>query len=210
MRRPKRKNPSALYDALVRVSTLRTVAERPLRRDAASNRDRLLAAATAAIKRSGYNVALSSIAADAGVGVGTLYRRYPNREALLAALMDRSFRLVLSAVQRAASSEATGLDMLGNFLEQTIEQRGELILPLHGSPAPPDATMNALRAEIRTLLEEILARGRRDGTVRDDAGPADIVLMGAMLAEPLANVEDWDRLARRQMSIYLDGLRPRP
>src|SRR6202034_2199557 len=77
---------------------------RRLRRDAAANRDRVLAAAAAAVRREGAGVPLATIAADAGVGVGTLYRRYPSRQALLAALTHRSFQLVVGAAQRAAES----------------------------------------------------------------------------------------------------------
>src|SRR5207249_1332901 len=64
------------------------------RRDGTVNRERVLAAAAVAIKREGEKVPLATIASDARVGVGTLYRHYPTREALLAALADRSYRIV--------------------------------------------------------------------------------------------------------------------
>src|ERR1700679_3395891 len=107
---------------------------RELRRDAAANRDRVLAAAAAAIRREGTGVPIATIAADAGVGVGTLYRRYPSREDLLAALTLRSFRLVLGAAQSAATSTDSGIDALRRFIEQTIEHGPELVLPMHGGP----------------------------------------------------------------------------
>ena len=70
---------------------------RGLRSDAAANRDRLLAAATVAVRRDGEKVPMATVAARAGVGVGTLYRHYPTREALLSALATQSYELVLSA-----------------------------------------------------------------------------------------------------------------
>ena len=64
----------------------------PLRRDALANQERVLAAAVATLLREGRQASMATIAAEAGVGVGTLYRRYPSREALLSALTERSFQ----------------------------------------------------------------------------------------------------------------------
>ncbi|MGA2929356.1 MAG: TetR family transcriptional regulator, partial [Solirubrobacteraceae bacterium] len=66
-----------------------------LRSDAAANRERILAAATIAVRRDGEKVPMATIAEEAGVGIGTVYRHYPTRPALLAALTLRSFHLVL-------------------------------------------------------------------------------------------------------------------
>src|SRR3954462_8195482 len=82
----------------------RRVARRP-RSDAAANRDRILAAATIAVRRDGERVPMATIAEEAGVGIGTLYRHYPTRPALLAALTVRSFDLVLQHARAAAQSD---------------------------------------------------------------------------------------------------------
>jgi hypothetical protein len=84
--------------------------------------------------------------------------------------------------------------------------RNELILPLHGGPVIHDENIIALRTEIRNLLEQVLARGRRDRTIRPDATPIDLIITGAMLAQPLPNTADWDQLARRQARIFVAGL----
>ncbi len=76
-----------------------------LRSDAAANRERILAAATIAVRRDGEKVPMATIADDAGVGIGTLYRHYPTRPALLAALTLRSFKLVLQHARAAALSD---------------------------------------------------------------------------------------------------------
>jgi AcrR family transcriptional regulator len=180
--------------------------ERALRSDAAANRERVLAAAAVAFKRDGERVPMATIAEEAGVGIGTLYRRYPTRAALLAALSQRSWDLVLDHARTAADAEGPALDAIARFLAQTIAARDDLILPLHGGPVSLDARTLALRAEIRELLEQVLTRGRRDGSIRADATATDIIITGAMLAQPLAHVADWDRLARRQAEIYLAGL----
>jgi AcrR family transcriptional regulator len=179
---------------------------RELRRDAAINRDRVLAAAATAIRREGAGVPLATIAADAGVGIGTLYRRYPSREALLAALTHRSFQMVLEAALHAVDSEGTAIDSLGEFMKQTIEHGADLVLPLHGGPIPFDEETIVLRARVHEALEAVLERGRKDGTIRPDVTAFDIVVFGALLAQPLSHVPKWDVTARRQAVIYLDGL----
>jgi len=183
-----------------------TPGRRELRRDAAANRDRVLAAAAAAIRREGTGVPIATIAADAGVGVGTLYRRYPSREALLAALTRQSFRLVLAAAQSAAECTDSGIDALRGFIEQTIEHGPELVLPMHGGPVPLDEDTVGLRSEVHATIEEVLRRGRQDGTIRADVTAFDIIVFGALLAQPLPHVPDWRSAARRQAKIYFDGI----
>jgi AcrR family transcriptional regulator len=183
----------------------RRVTRRP-RSDALANRKRILAGATVAVKRDGERVPMAMIAEEAGVGIGTLYRHYPTRPALLAALALRSFQLVLQHARAAALSDEPAPVALEQFFERTIAARDELILPLHGGPVIHDDEIVALATEIRQLLEQVLARGRRDHTIRPDATPIDIIITGAMLAQPLPNTADWDQLARRQAGIFIAGL----
>ena len=179
---------------------------RRLRSDAAANRERILAAATIAVRRDGERVPMATIADEAAVGIGTLYRHYPTRPALLAALTLRSFQLVLQHARAAALSDEPARAALEQFFEQTIAARNEFILPLHGGPVIHDDQIVALRTEIRQLLERVLARGRRDRTIRPDVTPIDIIITGAMLAQPLPNTAHWDQLARRQARIVVAGL----
>jgi len=151
-------------------------------------------------------VPLATIAADAGVGVGTLYRSYPSRAALLAALTQRSFGLVLAAAQRAAESDDTAINCLRRFIDQTIDHGPELVLPLHGGPVLLDADTVALSTEVHETLEHILRRGRQDGSIRADVSAIDIIIFGALLAQQLPRVPDWKLMARRQAVIYFDGL----
>ncbi len=191
---------------MAEASTEARRVSRPLRSDAAANRERILAAAKIAVRRDGERVPMATIADEAGVGIGTLYRHYPTRPALLAALTLRSFQLVLEHARAAALSDEPAPAALEHFFEQTIAARSELILPLHGGPVIHDAKIVALRAEIRNVLERVLARGRRDRTIRPDATPSDIIIAGAMLAQPLPHIGDWDQLARRQARIFVAGL----
>ena len=120
----------------------RSAARRP-RSDAAANRERILAAATIAVRRDGERVPMATIADEAGVGIGTLYRHYPTRPALLAALTLRSFHLVLEHARAAALSDEPAPAALEHFLEQTIAARNDFVLPLHGGPVIHDEKIAA-------------------------------------------------------------------
>ncbi|MGA2826242.1 MAG: GNAT family N-acetyltransferase [Streptosporangiaceae bacterium] len=181
---------------------------RALRSDAVANRDRLLAAATAAVKRDGEKAPMATVAAGAGVGVGTLYRHFPTREALLAALVTQSYEIVLSAARRAAMRPEPALTSLRAFLDEVIRRRDELILPLHGGPVTLDPGTVALRDSISQAIDQVLARGRAEGAVGPQITSGDIIIMGALLAQPLPHVPDWEQTARRAARIYLAGLAP--
>jgi AcrR family transcriptional regulator len=168
----------------------------------------VLAAAAAAVRREGAAVPMATIAVEAGVGVGTVYRHFPSREALLAGLTRRSFELVLDAVDKATESDRSGIEAVRTFLDQTIEHGSDLVLPLHGGPLPPDPETVALQLEVRRRLGLLLRAGQRDGTIRQDVRTGDLVVFGAMLAQQLPHVPDWKATARRLVDIYLAGLAP--
>ena len=149
---------------------------------------------------------LATIAADAGVGVGTLYRHFPSREALLAALTHRSFLVVLSAAIRAADSGNTPINSLRRFIDETIEHGTELVLPLHGGPVHLDEDTVAIRNKIHETLGKIVSQGQQGGSIRPDITAFDIIIFGALLAQQLPHIPDWKLVARREAAIYFDGL----
>lgn len=186
----------------------RTFRHRALRSDAVANRDRLLAAAAAVVKRDGERVPMATVAGEAGVGVATLYRHYPTREALLSALAARSLEIVLAAAHRAAESPGPAVASLLGFLDDAIERHGELILPLHGGPVTQDSRTVALREAISQAIDRILDRGQAEGGIRPDITSGDIIIMGALLSQPLPYAPNWDQTARRAARIYVAGLAP--
>lgn len=165
----------------------------------------MLAAAVTTMVRRGREVPMAAIAAEAGVGVATLYRRYPTREALLDSLTERSFAMVQAVAEEAAERQGPALTALDWFLDRTIQHRHELVLPLHGGPAQLSSAADAARRQVHLALARLLARGREDGSIRSGVSPGDVVIFGAMLAQPLSDVPDWDRLARRQKRVFLVG-----
>lgn len=181
------------------------------RSDAVANQERLLAAAVTAMLREGRQVPMASIARDAGVGIATLYRNYPTREALLEALTERSFGLVLEVVKEAAARQRPAIGALEAFLTSTIAHREQLVLPLHGGPDELSEESRRLRKEIHNGIAGILERGRSDLTVRTDITARDVVFFGAILAQPLSTDDDWlEANLLRQEQVFLAGLAPAP
>lgn len=152
---------------------------------------------------------MASIARDAGVGVGTLYRNYPTREALLAALTQRSFELVHTVLDDALAVAGPAIAAVEEFLTATIAHRDQLVLPLHGGPEAITDRAQQLRAQISDGIERILARGRCDRTIRADVTSDDVIFFGALLAQPLSDDESWmERNLARQARVFLAGLAP--
>ena len=182
------------------------------RSDAARNHQALVQAATAAVHREGPRVPMATIAADAGVGIGTLYRHFPTREDLLSYLTHASFEQVLAnaeaaeAAEAAEGSAATATEALQRFIEAAIGQRNELVLPLHGGPPPTWPSTRAVREQVHQVIQRIIDRGRGDGTIKRDVTPRDIVVFGAMLAQPRQSDPGWDATCRRLLATYLAGL----
>jgi AcrR family transcriptional regulator len=190
------------------MATARKTHPREQRSDAARNHEALVRAATAAMHREGPHVSMATIAADAGVGIGTLYRHFPTREDLFNSLTHRSFEQVLSNVRAAESDGTTADDMLRRFIEAAIAQRNELVLLLHGGlPVTAPETL-AVRDQVHRALQRIIERGRTDGTISQDVTPRDVVIFGAMLAQPRPSDPEWDATCRRLLGTYLNGLSP--
>ena len=189
------------------MAVVREPRPREQRSDAAHNRDALVRAATAAVHREGPHVPMATIATDAGVGIGTLYRHFPARQDLLNFLTHRSFEQVLSNVQAAESSATTASEALRHFIEAAIAQRNDLVLPLRGGPPVTDPETLAVRDQVHRAVQRLIDRGRADGTITQDVTPREIVIFGAMLAQPRQHDPEWDATCHRLLATYLNGLR---
>lgn len=177
-----------------------------LRSDAAENAERVLAAAVRAGLGEGKNVPLAQIAADAGVGVGTLYRRYPNRAALLEALQARAYRILVAEAEDALVAGESGVDSIERFLRQTFVHRDQLVLPLHGAPRTEGTESARVRDQLKVIMAAIVERGHADGTLRPEVTGWTIVGFGAMLAQPMSSVEGWAESAAEQRAVFIRGI----
>jgi AcrR family transcriptional regulator len=141
--------------------------------------------------------------------VGTLYRRYPNREALLEALEVHAYGLLIDLAEQALARAGTGLAAVEQFLVTSYTVRDQLVLPLHGAPWTAGAESARGRFRMRELMTEIVRRGHEDGTIRADVTAWTVVRFGSMLAQPMpANpVEPGDdENADQQRRIFLRGI----
>ncbi|WP_229733443.1 TetR/AcrR family transcriptional regulator [Conyzicola nivalis] len=170
------------------------------------NAERVMAAAVRAGLAEGKNVPLAQIAADAGVGIGTLYRRYPNREALMEALQVRAYRLLIAEAEDALAAGESGLDSVDRYLRQSFEHRDQLVLPLHGAPRTEDTESAQLRDRLKVLIAAIIERGHSDGTLRPEVTGLTVVRFGAMLAQPMTSVRGWADSAAEQRAVFLRGI----
>jgi AcrR family transcriptional regulator len=183
---------------------------RPLRADAQRNRDRLLEVAVRAFSHDGPDVTLDAIAREAGVGIGTLYRHFPTREALVdAAYRKELYRLCDSAqrlLKRQPPEQALRIWM-DRFVDYMGTKRGmgDALKALIASGGDPfSESRDRLVAAIATLLEA----GAAAGTLRADIDPEDVLISLSGLSLATA---DADRRAQagRLLDLLMDGLRYR-
>jgi AcrR family transcriptional regulator len=179
---------------------------RAVRRDALINREKILTVAAELMGQRGRNVALADIADAAGVGIGTLYRGYPDRIALLHALEHRAYDLLMAALERIARSGQTGAAAVQSYLQECLALGDQLILPLRGAPALSDAAAIEARQRINHALEQFLADGRAAGSVRADINATDVIACGAMVTQPLPHGPQWPMIARRHIALFVDGI----
>ncbi len=149
---------------------------------------------------------MATIAADAGVGIATLYRHFAARDELLDHLTHRSFEMVLANAKAAAVEGGSGSDALRRFIEAAITQRNELVLPMHGGPPVTAPATLAVRERVHQTIRRLIARGHRDGTINRRVTARDIVVFGSMLAQPRPSDAAWDATCRRLLDTYLAGL----
>ncbi len=184
--------------------------ERPLRRDAERNRQRLMEAARELFAERGLAVTLDDIAHRAGVGVGTAYRRFSSREVLVDALFEERLQEMLDLIEAALAVEDPWQALAG-FIERLVEvqtaDRGlkEVML---GSTAGRER-VRRLREQMVPRALELVRRAKAAGVVRADFDATDLPLTQIMVGA-IADVSTPEHpdLWRRYLGLLLDGIRP--
>jgi AcrR family transcriptional regulator len=183
--------------------------ERPLRADAARNRERLLDAARELFAERGLDVTLDDVAHHAGVGVGTAYRRFASKDDLIDALFEEELAKVVAIAERAAAHEDPW-EGLVHWLEHIIElQAGNRGLKaIMTSSARGKERVAAGRAQIAPRIGPLVERARQAGVVRPDFAVSDLPMIAFMVTSAAEYTHDVDpELWRRYLAIALDGLR---
>jgi AcrR family transcriptional regulator len=182
-----------------------------MRADARRNRERLVAAAVDLFVEQGVEVPLDTIARRAGVGIGTLYRRFPDRDALVEAVAIETFTSVRDHAAEVAGDPG-GRD-LERFLFGVAERRvGVLMAGLLPALAELDDTRLTLAFdEVVEAVDALLATARDAGELRGDVTPHDVLTLLGLLTRPLdgAPEEYLEAMTPRLLHLVLDGLRPR-
>lgn len=184
--------------------------DKPLRRDAQRNRERLLQAARELFAQRGLSVTLDDIADRAGVGVGTAYRRFGSRDELINALFQERMRDIVTLADEAFSGDDPW-EALVTFLTRMAElQAGDRGLKevMLGS-AQGRERVTRIRDELRPRGQALLERAKAAGKVRPDIDVSDMPLLQMMVAA-IAEVAPPDRpdLWRRFLALLIDGMRP--
>jgi AcrR family transcriptional regulator len=185
-----------------------TTRARPLRADAVRNREKILAAAATVFARRGLDATLDEVALEAGVGVGTVYRRFPDKDTLIGALFENAVDEIATIALSAYEAE-NSWDGLVWFLSEALQRqcvnRGlrEIVI---GAPYARER-MESVKCRIAPAITQLIERAQRDGFLRDDVVSADFAILEMMISSLGCMTEEFSPdLWRRYLTIVLDGL----
>jgi AcrR family transcriptional regulator len=179
------------------------------RRDAQRNHELLVEAARELFMEQGVDAPLEEVARRAGLGIGTLYRHFATRDALVEAIVERRMGELL-AIAEAALSEPEGWEGLVRLLERTLELQAadRMLKDVLMRYSPETARLESAREEVRRLFEQILVRARDEGTLRRDFALPDLALLLWSFAPVIdATAKVAPNAWRRHLRWLLDGLR---
>jgi AcrR family transcriptional regulator len=189
-----------------------TTPETPLRADARRNRDQILMAAREIFAERGADVAMEEIARRASVGVGTLYRRFADRETLIRAVFHDTFQTVAEETRAALAEEPTGWAALIRIMRQSawLHVSVQAKSPKVTAVVKADPDTSRLRDHLLDMVAEAVRRAQAEGTLRSDVAVGDIVMlfMSVVHHQPHAITAEAAGLTPgRVLAIMIDGLR---
>jgi AcrR family transcriptional regulator len=185
--------------------------KRKPRADAIRNRERVLEAAKAVFSQGGPEASLEAVARRAGVGIGTLYRHFPTREALYEAVYRREVEQLVELAEHLAA-ETAPVAALRHWLRAGVEfmatkkgMAAALAMAAHGSSELVAYSLDRLTR----ALGELLRRGVEAGELRAGIDPEDLLrtLVGMCYAHDRPG---WQAKVLRMVDVFIDGLRRRP
>ncbi len=185
------------------------VAERPLRRDARENRERILVAARVAFAESGIDVSVEEIAHRAGVGMGTLYRRFPTKDALIDAVFEQHLDRI-AAIAEAAIADVDAwpafLGYLTDIVRLQASDRG--LSQILGAHLSAEDLVSRARTRLRPLVQQLIAQAQEAGELRRDVVYEDISVFlwtTGRVVDATRDVEP--EFWQRYLALAVDGLR---
>ena len=193
------------------TSTVSGETERPLRADARRNRERILQSARAAFAESGADAQIDDVARHAGVGVGTVYRHFPTKQALLTELVRQTFRLFTEWAREAREAGGEPFALIERLLRRIAETAaGDAGVQYALASSDAQAARSEAQAEqdeLIAVIAELIERARRAGTIRPGIEATDIAMLicGVVSAMGPRPGFDW----RRHLDLVIDTLRAR-
>ncbi|NBM18733.1 TetR/AcrR family transcriptional regulator [Streptomyces sp. GC420] len=182
---------------------------RPLRADARRNYDRLLAVARATFAEHGTDASLEDVARRAGVGIGTLYRHFPNRQALMSAVFEEALVALLQR-SRELQDDPQPCQALVTWLRTVVthasEYRGLARALMSASPDSGSA-LTRCSLPLQEAGGALLARAQEAGSVRSDVSISDLLKLTNAIALAVEDTPDDPLLADRLLTLTLKGLR---
>jgi AcrR family transcriptional regulator len=179
------------------------------RSDSRRNRARILQAAEEVFGSDGVSVPIDDIAERAGVGVGTIYRHFPTKEALFEAIVLKHFqRIVDEARAHSANEDAAEalFGLLARLVSEAVAKR-DLADALAGAGIDVKATAGELKQELETVIEHLLVRAQREGSLRADVSVADLMGLVGGACSPAEHFARDAGSPARMLAIVCDGLR---
>jgi AcrR family transcriptional regulator len=183
--------------------------ERPLRADARRNRERILESAREVFAEYGVDAQMDDVAQRAGVGVGTVYRHFPTKEALMVELVRQKFRVFAAAAREALELDGEPFDVFADMLRSNAEVCARDAAMQHALTGVGEHIWIQALPDQEALMElsgELMGRAQRAGTMRPDVGPADIGMLMCGVSSTMAHCGpgfDW----RRHLELAINMLR---
>jgi AcrR family transcriptional regulator len=185
---------------------------RPLRADARRNRERILEAAREVFAADGVGAQIDDVARTAGVGVGTVYRHFPTKDALMAELVRQKFRMLADGAREALTRGGEPFEVVADLLRSNAAVCARDAAIQHAMTAAPEhvwAEVHAEQDELLGLTGQLLERAQRAGTMRPDIVSTDIAMLMCGVTSTMANAArdfDW----HRHLELAIDMLRACP
>lgn len=178
-----------------------------LRADAQRNRAQVISAARDVFLEQGPDAPLEEIARRAGVGIATLYRRFPDRDSLIRAILLDGLYNAVAEARTAILEEPDAWSALTRFLRRAVELKMGTFGPALTERLPPQEDFEQPRRELTELVEDLMARALADGRLRSGIGLGDVALMVGMVSRPPAGgapLGGWQPM--RYLELIIDGL----